>query len=333
MSKCDQPPRRLPRRDDHFTMIPNEVLDYAIAILGLAQFKVYMFILRQTIGFHRPDTRITLDEFEFGRKNKEGDRLSFGCGLSRKSIRKAISELVELRMIRMSVDDRDLGRIKRQFGPIYEEDEGNNCLKINKVTPDEGNKVTPDEGNKVTPDEGNKVTPNGLLSFPRTEEIKTKEKKRGEIKKRKDVARRSAGPTTPSRINGTLFEKIGIESTKQKQEDKFSYKAAKKLGNALAAKGKLYRIPSLPNWSKQIDKFLSTTSVTKEHFKDTLRWYISNIGEPFVPEAFSADSFCKKFVQIESSRRREEVDRQGNGDSDSVVEGVLKRFMGGNQYD
>ncbi len=81
---------------------------------------------------------------------------------------------------------------------------------------------------------------------------------------------------------------------------------AVKLYNNLKKKRKIYRKPNFTNWAKQFKDFRtkSETPVKKQHLKKVLLWYCKHIGEYRMIEAFCADSFCKKFVRIESAMKR-----------------------------
>lgn len=91
--------------------------------------------------------------------------------------------------------------------------------------------------------------------------------------------------------------------------------SANKLYTAVAAKGKIFGNKRLDKWDADFRDFLCNTDVGKERFEQVLNWYCKHIGEPFVPAAYSADGFVKKFVQIADAMERSHDDHDTNGHS------------------
>lgn len=81
-------------------------------------------------------------------------------------------------------------------------------------------------------------------------------------------------------------------------------RAAGKLWDALAAKNKKDPRACIRQWAESIRKFIVESDVSIEELETELTWYIEHIGEEFVPEAYSADGFCRKFSAIRASRHR-----------------------------
>lgn len=76
------------------TQIPNVVLDYWMADLSGAEFKVLMYIARRTYGFGKASDRISLTQISEGIKKRDGSILDQGTGLSRASVIRAIQVLI-----------------------------------------------------------------------------------------------------------------------------------------------------------------------------------------------------------------------------------------------
>lgn len=82
------------------------------------------------------------------------------------------------------------------------------------------------------------------------------------------------------------------------------YQSVNKLCDALHAKKKIMRKPSLVQWESQIKQFLMETDVTPAELQIEIDWYVQHIGEDWIPKAYSAGSFCEKFVGIREARER-----------------------------
>jgi len=83
-----------------------------------AELRVVLYILRHTWGYGEYEQlkKITLDEFEFGRKDKHGGRLDRGCGVQRKAIERGLDRAIEHGFIAVEMDDTDKARIKKYYG-------------------------------------------------------------------------------------------------------------------------------------------------------------------------------------------------------------------------
>jgi replication protein O len=76
-----------------FTAIPNSLLDFELAELSDAEWKVYCYIMRRTLGFHKDSDSISLDQFCHGMKTDDGKILNRGTGLARPTIVAALESL------------------------------------------------------------------------------------------------------------------------------------------------------------------------------------------------------------------------------------------------
>lgn len=99
----------------NFTRIPNAFLEAMSIIDTLGEMKVVYYILRHTWGFQDEVKRITLDEFQYGRKRKDGTRLDSGTGLSKPTIIDGLSRAEQHGFIEVEVDDRDAARVKKFY--------------------------------------------------------------------------------------------------------------------------------------------------------------------------------------------------------------------------
>src|SRR5690349_18182499 len=81
-----------------------------------------------------------------------------------------------------------------------------------------------------------------------------------------------------------------------RREDSFESKCAGLLANAIQKYQPHKRKFQLAKWKDEFSKL--TNEVSQETISRILDWYISHIGEEFVPEAFSGKSFRIKFHQL-----------------------------------
>ncbi len=106
----------------------------------------------------------------------------------------------------------------------------------------------------------------------------------------------------------------------------FSLKCAKKLYHALATRRLIQRRnPNLKQWAEEFRKLRVKDQVSKAEIKRTLIWFMSNLTERYVPQAYSADSFRKKFDSIHARMTAEQstrTEREGR-----VIQGVKERRL------
>ena len=99
----------------NWTKFPNVLIRELPRISSLGELKVILYVLRHTWGFHETEKRISLDEFQYGRKRRGGSRLDSGIGMGLSAIRRGIARAVEHGYLIMREDARDKGRIKRYY--------------------------------------------------------------------------------------------------------------------------------------------------------------------------------------------------------------------------
>ena len=99
----------------NFTRIPNAFLEAMSIIDTMGEMKVVYYILRHTWGFQDDYKRITLDEFQHGRKRKNGSRLDEGTGLAKSTIIDGLRRAQEHGFIEVETDNRDAARVRKYY--------------------------------------------------------------------------------------------------------------------------------------------------------------------------------------------------------------------------
>ena len=103
--------------NENWSKLPHEFINL-LPDLSEAELRVTLYILRHTWGYgeYGQVKRITLDEFEFGRKDKDGNRMDRGCGVQRKAIERGLERAVEHGLITVDIDASDKARVKKYYG-------------------------------------------------------------------------------------------------------------------------------------------------------------------------------------------------------------------------
>lgn len=128
----------VPPVSNYFRM-PNEWINICAEIKSLSELKVVQYVLRHTWGFQEYDgtaKKITTDEFMHGRKDRHGNRIDNGTGLSDRGVKDGVSLAIEHGYLVCEVDDHDKARIKKFYG-----------LKMFSEVPDRKNAPIPDRKN------------------------------------------------------------------------------------------------------------------------------------------------------------------------------------------
>ena len=99
----------------NFSKLPHQLINAFDQIETFGELKVILYILRHTWGFQERRKKITMDEFEHGRKRRDRTRMDNGTGLSGPTIANGLKRAVAHGFIEVEVDDRDLGRVKRYY--------------------------------------------------------------------------------------------------------------------------------------------------------------------------------------------------------------------------
>ncbi len=97
--------------------VPHEFISLMSKMNG-SEIKVVLYVMRHTWGFSEYGRikRITLDEFENGRKRKDGSRIDEGTGLSQPSIIGGLRKAVEHGYLVVESQGEDKARMKKLYG-------------------------------------------------------------------------------------------------------------------------------------------------------------------------------------------------------------------------
>ena len=107
---------------ENWSKLPHSLSEDMDKIETLGEAKVIWYIVRHTIGFHDKRKRITLDEFQYGRKRKDGTRMDRGTGLSKPTLIDGIMRAVEHEFLQVETTG-DKARRKNVYSLLYDEDE------------------------------------------------------------------------------------------------------------------------------------------------------------------------------------------------------------------
>lgn len=132
----------------NYCRIPLSLFENLDLFSSMAEMKVVLYILRHTWGFEEYGKAkpLTVDEFMFGRKRKDGTRMDKGTGLSRQSVRNGIDAAKKHGFIEITVDDSDKARVEKSY-----------MLVMKK------------QGSKIYTPEGKDLDPRGQEVSPRSE--------------------------------------------------------------------------------------------------------------------------------------------------------------------
>lgn len=84
----------------------------------------------------------------------------------------------------------------------------------------------------------------------------------------------------------------------------FDLKRASILKAALQKHLKAIRPISIKVWAKDFSKLRLVDKLTKKEIRETLDWYVSHFNEDYVPQAYSASGFRKKYFAIRRAMLR-----------------------------
>src|SRR3989440_12530958 len=101
----------------NFFRLPNEWTDITAQMTSLAEMKLVEYVLKHTWGYSEFDRvkKITTDEFMYGRKKKNGERIDNGTGLSKPSVIEGLNSAVKHGLLEVETDDTDKARIKKYY--------------------------------------------------------------------------------------------------------------------------------------------------------------------------------------------------------------------------
>lgn len=104
--------------EENWFRMPNIWTDITSGMASLAELKVVEYVLRHTWGYQEfgKMKKITLDEFESGRKKTDGTRMDKGIGMRKQAIISGLRQAVKDGFLVEEVDKSDKGRIKKFYG-------------------------------------------------------------------------------------------------------------------------------------------------------------------------------------------------------------------------
>lgn len=158
---------------DGYTQIPNVWFEILMRITNLAEFKVTLYVARHTWGFRDEDgdrdefKKITIDEFAYGRKLKDGTRFDSGTGLGLTAVKDGLKRATSHGYLVYDVDDTDLARIKKYYSLKFMEEENEEEESDGHVPASDSRNPTTDSHNPTS--QGQNATTGGMNSDRRSE--------------------------------------------------------------------------------------------------------------------------------------------------------------------
>lgn len=260
---------------------PHQMIDLSAQMTG-AEMKVVFYILRHTWGFHQNKRRITLDEFENGRKRKDGTRMDRGTGLSRPSVLRGIKSAIERGCLIVQKEGNDLARIKHYY-TVRLSDRGTERKRQGENDVTEGVTKNNRGGNETLPRSEKETTRKKLL------------KKTGEPEgshARKDGF--SFGEEASSKRNGPILTDRDVDH-------------AKRLRDILIKNTKEQKQAKQPIGLKPLATCmyrLRKKKISDERIEAAISFLQETYGETYTPKLWRKDDFFEKFDRIEAARVR-----------------------------
>ena len=105
------------RPEQNWSKLPHTFIESLPYVRTIGEMKVVLYILRHTWGFQEfhESKKITTEEFQNGRKLRDGTRMDGGTGLTSPTIREGLKQAVLHGFIEVEVDDSDLARVKKYY--------------------------------------------------------------------------------------------------------------------------------------------------------------------------------------------------------------------------
>jgi hypothetical protein len=167
--------------EQNWSKLPHQLTDELLPdIETVAELKLVIYLLRHTWGYQEFGIfkHITVDEFIYGRKHKNGERMDRGTGLSEMSVRRGLETAIKRGLIEVIVDDRDKGRVEKHYrlamatSDRYQVDTSE--YQVDSQGYQDGTPGYQNEGPEVS-----KLASRGTKSSPRSEK-ETRERNLGE---------------------------------------------------------------------------------------------------------------------------------------------------------
>lgn len=100
---------------ENWSKLPHEFIAIMPEIETLGEMKVLIYTVRHTWGYRDDFKKITLDEYQYGRKRKDGTRIDNGTGLSKPTIKDGIKRAISHGFLHKWSDTSDAGRQKNYY--------------------------------------------------------------------------------------------------------------------------------------------------------------------------------------------------------------------------
>ena len=106
-------------------------------------------------------------------------------------------------------------------------------------------------------------------------------------------------PTVDSEVS-----KPTVTSTSRLKTKSHYVHKAKKLAEIVSNKMHVNKNSSVYSWAKSFELLHKKDKVKIKRINEVLNWYADAIGEKYVPQAFSGDTFRRKFINLEQAMQR-----------------------------
>lgn len=103
----------------NYSKLPHALIDELPHFDTKSELVVVLYVLRHTWGFQEfgLSKKITLDEFQYGRKRRDGTRLDRGVGMSKPAIISGLKRAIEHGFLEVEINDSDGARIRKKYQP------------------------------------------------------------------------------------------------------------------------------------------------------------------------------------------------------------------------
>ena len=254
--------------EQNWFKLPNEWTNITHDMTSLAEMKVVEYVLRHTWGFseYNRSKHITLDEFENGRKKKDGSRIDRGTGLSQPSITDGVRRAVEHGYLEVQ-QTGDNGRIRKLFR-----------LRILGKPP---------EGASKEDWEGPPRTLAGAPKKLGTDQGKT-------IGKKPEKNIRGTSESAPSVRKGFLSTEFDDKAAALLREVLVIH------DSDLVAPPRGVRLATLSKSIKSL-RLSGRTTATEHNILEVIKWLRKNYGDEHTPKMHKANDFADHWGRFRSA--------------------------------
>ena len=107
-------------------------------------------------------------------------------------------------------------------------------------------------------------------------------------------------------------------SRKNKLPTSFDHRAAAELRKVVSSHIKVNKNADMKRWADQFRLLRERDGVTIDEIKNAIKWYKHHIGEEYIPEAYSADTFREKYNNNQIPAAMKRTAEEGPGSNGSV---------------